>query len=97
MLHSAVWRKWCGATALFAWWQVLELIMRARRQNSELLAITYGALVAQLVEDYEDPAAINEQLEKMCATVHVLRCLVAMGDAPGHLGACFSVVRCSSR
>ena len=34
-------------------------------QSSELLALTYGALVAQLVEDYEDPAAINEQLEKM--------------------------------
>ena len=45
-----------------------RLPARPRRvtQNSELLAITYGALVAQLVEDYEDPAAINEQLEKMC-------------------------------
>lgn len=41
-------------------------------QSSELLAITYGALVAQLVEDYEDPAAINEQLEKMCAPPRAL-------------------------
>jgi len=38
-----------------------------RWQSSELLALTYGALVAQLVEDYEDPEAINVQLEKMCA------------------------------
>eukprot|EP01052_Picozoa_sp_SAG31_P001960 SAG31_NODE_66_length_28567_cov_30.222698_1_plen_109_part_00 len=34
--------------------------------NSELLQLTYGSLVAQLVKDYEDPAAINVQLEKMC-------------------------------
>ena len=39
------------------------------RQNSELLAITYGALVAQLVEDYEDPAAINEQLDARLAAL----------------------------
>ena len=52
--------------------------MCAGQQNSELLTITYGALVAQLVEDYEDPAAINEQLEKMCATAQVLRCIDAL-------------------
>ena len=54
----------------------MALVTPGMRQSSELLAITYGALVAQLVEDYEDPAAINEQLEKMCAAAHVLCCLV---------------------
>ena len=35
-------------------------------QNSELLSLMYGALVAQLVADYEEPEAVNAQLEKMC-------------------------------
>lgn len=68
MLRSAAWRKWYVAPTLSPLQQTMGLIMRAGQQNSELLSITYGALVAQLVEDYEDPAAINEQLEKMCAT-----------------------------
>jgi hypothetical protein len=34
-------------------------------QNSELFALTYGALVMQLIEDYEDVTAVNEQLELM--------------------------------
>ena len=38
---------------------------RVEKVNSEVLALTYGALVAQLVEDYEDVGAINVQLEKM--------------------------------
>jgi hypothetical protein len=50
-------------------------------QSSELLALTYGALVAQLVEDYEDPLAINEQLEKMCAAYTRLRCACWPGIA----------------
>jgi len=41
---------------------------RVEKVNSEVLALTYGALVAQLVEDYEDVEAINVQLEKMCAS-----------------------------
>ena len=61
MLHQ----PWSGGV-------LLALTLRGVLQSSELLAITYGALVAQLVEDYEDPAAINEQLEKMCATARAL-------------------------
>jgi len=33
--------------------------------NSELLAMTYGSLVTQMLKDYEDVAAINQQLDKM--------------------------------
>jgi Transport protein particle (TRAPP) component len=34
-------------------------------QNAELFALTYGALVVQLIQDYEDYAEVNTQLEKM--------------------------------
>jgi trafficking protein particle complex subunit 3 len=34
-------------------------------QNAELFALTYGALVVQLIQDYEDYAEVNKQLEKM--------------------------------
>lgn len=36
-----------------------------QKQNSELFALTYGALVVQLIQDYEDYAEVNKQLEKM--------------------------------
>ena len=34
--------------------------------NSELFSLTYGAIVTQLLKDYEAVDATNEQLEKMC-------------------------------
>lgn len=34
-------------------------------QNGELFTLTYGALVAQLLKDYEDDDEVNRQLEKM--------------------------------
>ncbi|KAJ3821257.1 transport protein particle complex subunit [Lentinula raphanica] len=34
-------------------------------QNAELFALTYGALVVQLIQDYEDYTEVNKQLEKM--------------------------------
>lgn len=34
-------------------------------KNAELFALTYGALVVQLIQDYEDYAEVNKQLEKM--------------------------------
>ena len=35
------------------------------KQNAELFALTYGALVVQLIQDYEDYEEVNKQLEKM--------------------------------
>ncbi|KAG6851249.1 hypothetical protein H0H93_011685 [Arthromyces matolae] len=35
------------------------------KQNAELFALTYGALVVQLIQDYEDYPEVNKQLEKM--------------------------------
>jgi len=34
-------------------------------QNSEILILTYGSIVRQLVADYEDVDEVNTQLEKM--------------------------------
>lgn len=34
-------------------------------QNAELLTMTYGSLVIQLLKDYEDVEEVNKQLEKM--------------------------------
>jgi len=38
---------------------------KTEKVNAELFALTYGALVVQLIQDYEDYAEVNKQLEKM--------------------------------
>lgn len=38
---------------------------RTEKTNAELFALTYGALVVQLIQDYEDYQEVNKQLEKM--------------------------------
>ncbi|KAF9515987.1 hypothetical protein BS47DRAFT_1376100 [Hydnum rufescens UP504] len=38
---------------------------RTDKINAELFAFTYGALVVQLIQDYEDYAEVNKQLELM--------------------------------
>ncbi|KAF7969285.1 hypothetical protein HWV62_27821 [Athelia sp. TMB] len=38
---------------------------RTEKINAELFALTYGALVVQLIQDYEDYGEVNKQLEKM--------------------------------
>ena len=43
----------------------MSLTARPAEQNAELFAMTYGALVVQLIQDYEDYAEVNTQLEKM--------------------------------
>ena len=39
---------------------------KVEKINSELFSLTYGAIVTQLLKDYEEVDATNEQLEKMC-------------------------------
>jgi len=38
-------------------------------QNAELFNLTYGAMVMQLIRDYEDVQAVNQQLDKMYVCV----------------------------
>jgi len=38
---------------------------RTEKISAELFTLTYGALVVQLIQDYEDYAEVNKQLEKM--------------------------------
>lgn len=40
---------------------------KVEKVNSELFALTYGAIVTQVIKDYEQIDSTNEQLEKMCA------------------------------
>merc|ERR1712228_620969 len=35
------------------------------KMNSELLTMTYGAIVAQMIKDYKDVEVVNDELEKM--------------------------------
>lgn len=35
------------------------------QKNAELFTLTYGAIVTQLIKDYEDLEEVNTQLEKM--------------------------------
>ena len=39
---------------------------KVEKINSELFSLTYGAIVTQLLKDYEEVDATNAQLEKMC-------------------------------
>jgi hypothetical protein len=34
-------------------------------QNSELFTLTYGAIVMQMLRDYEDVSEVNRQLDRM--------------------------------
>ncbi|GAA5907298.1 hypothetical protein JCM8208_007147 [Rhodotorula glutinis] len=42
-----------------------DLYKRSDKVNAELFTLTYGALVVQLVKDYEDYDEVNKQLDKM--------------------------------
>ena len=44
---------------------LLDIISLTFTQNAELFAMTYGALVVQLIQDYEDYTEVNKQLDKM--------------------------------
>lgn len=46
-----------------------RLNTRLAPQNAELFTLTYGALVVQLIQDFEDYAEVNRQLDKMCVAV----------------------------
>jgi len=42
-----------------------DMFKKADKLNSELFSLTYGAMVVQLVKDYEDYNEVNTQLDKM--------------------------------
>ncbi|KDE08701.1 transporter particle subunit bet3 [Microbotryum lychnidis-dioicae p1A1 Lamole] len=42
-----------------------ELYKKSDKINAELFSLTYGALVVQLIKDYEDYQQVNTQLERM--------------------------------
>ena len=46
------------------------LFSQMEKVNSELLAMTYGALVTQLIKDYKDAHTVNAELDKMSASNH---------------------------
>ncbi len=41
-------------------------------QSGELFSLTYGALVAQLVKDYEIDSEINKQLDQMYVAIIII-------------------------
>ena len=47
---------------ILATYEVLDIVLF---QSQELFTLTYGALVAQLVKDYESDEDVNKQLDKM--------------------------------
>ena len=44
---------------------MLKMVYNVIFQNGELFTLTYGALVAQLIKDYENDEQVNKQLDKM--------------------------------
>lgn len=44
-----------------------------RMQNSEILVLTYGSIVRQLIADYEDVQEVNKQLDKMYVCLNSYR------------------------
>ena len=67
-------------------------------QNAELFNLTYGAMVMQLIRDYEDVQSVNQQLEKMYVGLGVVVCLGVVGWLPPSaslavLGMCSFLLR----
>ena len=50
---------------------------KVEKVNSELFSLTYGAVVMQVLQDYEDVDATNAQLEKMSAPSRAARKAIA--------------------
>jgi hypothetical protein len=44
---------------------IVRFLEALTQKNSELFTLTYGALVMQLLKDYEDVEEVNKALEKM--------------------------------
>lgn len=61
---------------------------KIEKANSELLCLTYGSLVSQLLKDFEQVEAVNAQLEKMGYNIGVR--LVDEFLAKANIGACES-------
>lgn len=61
---------------------------RTDKVNSELFTLTYGALVVQLVNDYQDYNQVNVQLDKMGYNIgtRLIEDLLARTNL--NLGAC---------
>lgn len=45
--------------------RVYDASSKLEKINGDLFVLTYGAIVTQLVKDYEDIAEVNRQLELM--------------------------------
>ncbi|PFH32576.1 putative Bet3 transport protein [Besnoitia besnoiti] len=65
-------------------WELVS--QRMEKVNSELLSLTYGTLVTQLLKDLEQVDAINAQLEKMGYNIGIR--LVDEFLAKTNMGAC---------
>ncbi|KAL8269838.1 hypothetical protein Esti_006252 [Eimeria stiedai] len=65
-------------------WEAMS--QRIEKANSELLCLTYGSLVTQLLKDFEEVDAINAQLEKMGYNIGIR--LVDEFLAKSGIGAC---------
>ncbi|CAI4228949.1 unnamed protein product [Auanema sp. JU1783] len=40
-------------------------VLESKKMSAELFSLTYGALVTEMLKDYEDPKQVNLQLDKM--------------------------------
>ncbi|KAL0478904.1 hypothetical protein AKO1_010385, partial [Acrasis kona] len=61
---------------------------RIEKINSELLTMTYGSLVTQLLRDFEDTDAVNKQLEKMGHKIGVRLIEEYMAKSNPSAGSC---------
>ncbi|KAK0417005.1 hypothetical protein QR680_012789 [Steinernema hermaphroditum] len=62
-------------------------VVDSRKMSGELFTLTYGALVADLIRDFERPAAVNRQLDKMGYNIG-LRLADDLLAKNAHIGRC---------
>jgi hypothetical protein len=53
---------------------VVSNVTRVFVQSAELFAMTYGAIVTQMLKDYEDVEAVNTELDKMYILISMQYC-----------------------
>ncbi len=68
-------------------------------QNSELLTLTYGALVTQLLRDYESVDEVNKKLDQMCTSLSRHHCAIAVAPCryQFEIAATCCTLRCNPR
>ncbi|CAF1010738.1 unnamed protein product [Didymodactylos carnosus] len=71
---DAFYQTWLLNCKMYGYENCEEKLQEMITQNKELFTLTYGAFVAQLLNDYENVDEVNKQLDKMSEIILIVTC-----------------------